>query len=85
MVEHLTMKIARFVSLATIGLGLVSCAGSAMGQGGGGSVTGFNQVDAESRYPVAFFPGSRYDPNVPTPSDLLGFTQGERPALHEEI
>ena len=83
--ECLVMKIARLVSLGVVGLGLCSCAGHALGQAGGAGVIGFNEVDPGSRYGAAFFPGTRYDPNVTPPEAILGFTLGERPATHAQI
>jgi hypothetical protein len=36
-------------------------------------------------YTAPFFPGARYDANVPTPDSVLGFPVGSRPAAHAEI
>ncbi len=36
-------------------------------------------------YAEAFFPGATYDQNVPTPSSVLGFEVGSRPATHAQI
>ncbi len=36
-------------------------------------------------YDLEFFPGTDYDPEVPTPEDCLGFRPGERAALPREI
>ncbi len=36
-------------------------------------------------YDVPFFPGTAYDPSIPTPEDLLGFMPGERAAFPHEI
>src|SRR4051812_45113964 len=33
----------------------------------------------------AFFPGATYDSNVPTPSSVLGFEVGSKPAMHAQI
>jgi len=36
-------------------------------------------------YTEPFFPGATYDPNVPTPSAVLGFDVGKKPATHAQI
>ena len=36
-------------------------------------------------YDVEFFPGTAYDPAVPTPESILGFAPGERAAFPHEI
>ncbi|MEE8111892.1 MAG: M14 family zinc carboxypeptidase, partial [Acidobacteriota bacterium] len=41
--------------------------------------------DDELDYRGEFFPGSEYDPSVPTPESILGFPVGERTATPEQI
>jgi hypothetical protein len=36
-------------------------------------------------YAEAFFPGATYDQNVPTPSSVLGFEVGSKPATHAQL
>ena len=36
-------------------------------------------------YDVPFFPGSQYDPDIPTPDSILGFEVGSRPATPAQI
>lgn len=36
-------------------------------------------------YNEPFFPGATYDQNIPTPSAVLGFTVGTKPATHAQI
>src|SRR5207253_4898711 len=36
-------------------------------------------------YTEPFFPGATYDQNVPTPSSVLGFEVGSKPAMHAQI
>ena len=36
-------------------------------------------------YTAPFFPGATYDQNVPTPSTVLGFEVGAKPAMHAQI
>jgi len=36
-------------------------------------------------YDVPFFPGAKYDPSVPTPETLLGFSAGQRAATPQQI
>lgn len=36
-------------------------------------------------YDVPFFPGAKYDANVPTPDMVLGFRVGDKPATHAQI
>jgi hypothetical protein len=36
-------------------------------------------------YNAPFFPGAHYNPNVPTPDQILGFPAGQKPATHAQI
>lgn len=36
-------------------------------------------------YDVPFFPGAKYDANVPTPDSVLGYRVGDKPATHAQI
>lgn len=42
-------------------------------------------LPAEARYDKPFFDGGNYDPQIPTPKQLLGYELGSRPASHAEI
>ena len=82
------MKVAGVVSCVAVGIGLVACAGNALGQGKMEAQTGakgFAKDDASIAYPAAFFLGETYDPAVATPESVLGFPLGERPATHGQI
>ena len=57
---------------------LLVCAGTALAQPEPTPVQGLV-------YDVDFFPGTVYDPTIPTPEDLLGFMPGERAAFPHEI
>jgi hypothetical protein len=43
-----------------------------------------NEVE-ELRYDHEFFPGTDYDPTIPTPEEILGFRPGDRAAFPHEI
>jgi hypothetical protein len=43
-----------------------------------------NEVE-ELRYDHEFFPGTKYDPEIPTPEEILGFRTGDRAAFPHEI
>ena len=57
---------------------LLICAGTALAQPEPTPVQGLV-------YDVDFFPGTAYDPAIPTPEGLLGFLPGERAAFPHEI
>jgi Zinc carboxypeptidase len=68
------------VWLAIAAAGLVTGPASAQGEARPGAA-----ALPELAYDVDFFPGTAYDPAVPTPESVLGFRPGDRAAFPAEI
>lgn len=66
--------------------GLLVAVGMAMGAGAALAAEGPPSTPMEElRYDHAFFPGTAYDPAIPTPESVLGFRPGDRAASPHEI